>query len=47
VNTKEILIVGGKVELQEQLNLTWKVWCDIKQQKIRLKFALINQLKRV
>jgi hypothetical protein len=31
VNTRGILIVGGKIELQKPLNLTWKVGCDIKQ----------------
>jgi hypothetical protein len=42
VNIRGILIVGGKVELQEPLNLMWEVGCDIKQQKIGLQFALVN-----
>jgi hypothetical protein len=42
VNIRQIIIVGGKVELQEPLNLTLGVRCDIKQQKIGLKFALVN-----
>ncbi|MCI67086.1 hypothetical protein A2U01_0088344 [Trifolium medium] len=41
MNTRGILTMGGRVEL-EPLDLMWEIGCDIKEQKIGLKFALAN-----